>query len=332
MVKILSRTVIVLVVVGMAVSCAFPADKLPAAKAGEIGQPTGKIAFARDKNVWVMNADGNGQMLVTEVMNTDGRMSWAPDNRRIMFTRSGSVDLKGPDMLGGRHKVYDLFVAFLDSADANNTRFWYRITDDLGNRDAQWLKNDRVIFWKDMNANLVNASMPNYQVAIMDDDGSNIDLLRKDWQNMSSFLTAPSLSPDSQLAFVYFSGTSQLGLVVIPLDKAMMPTDSIKALAEKNRGLTGPAWSPDGKWLAYVSSSMNSPGLFIATPDLSERYLVFEPPVGTFVYPTAPSFSPNSKWLTFATSDGSVWTCDITGSNARRLTGPGTDQFPAWSK
>jgi Tol biopolymer transport system component len=77
---------------------------------------------------------------------------------------------------------------------------------------------------------------------------------------------------------------------------------------------------------------MNSPGLFIATPDLSERYLVFEPPVGTFVYPTAPSFSPNSKWLTFATSDGSVWTCDITGSNARRLTGPGTDQFPAWSK
>jgi Tol biopolymer transport system component len=46
----------------------------------------------------------------------------------------------------------------------------------------------------------------------------------------------------------------------------------------------------------------------------------------------APSFSPNSKWLTFATTDGSIWTCDITGGNAKRLTGPGLDWAPAWSK
>jgi Tol biopolymer transport system component len=72
--------------------------------------------------------------------------------------------------------------------------------------------------------------------------------------------------------------------------------------------------------------------LYIASPDLKERYLVFAPPPGTSLHTVSPSFSPDSKWLTFSTTDGSIWICDITGTGARRLSGPGDDKFSAWSK
>lgn len=316
-------------------SVAVAAEKLPAAKAGEIGAPTGQIAFIRNGNVWIMNADGTGQEMICEVTNADGRLSWAPDGRRIAFTRSGKVQLQGPDpMVGGFHKVYDIFIAFLDSAYANNRLYWWRLTDDLGSRDPQWtLDGKEIVYWKDMNANIANALEPNYQVCIMDADGGNPGPIRKDWQNFGNdFLTSPSLSKNGEIAAVTMYDNKQQGLVVLPRNDFMVSVDSLRAITMGNLKKVAPAWSPDGKWLAYVYNDMNNPGVYIASPDLSEEYLVFTPPVGALLYTGPPSFSPDSKWLTFATLDGSIWICDITGNGGRRLTPGGLDRAPAWSK
>ena len=310
------------------------AEKLPAEKAGQIGTPTGKIAFIREGNVWTMNANGMDQQVITEVTNAEGRLSWSPDGTRIAFTRSGLVDLKGPAMLGGKHKVYDIFVAYPDSAIAGNRMWWYRLTDDLGSRDPDWnLDGSKIVFWKDLNANFANAAMPNYQICTMDADGGSFEMIRKDWQIMEKeFMVAPSMDSKGNLACVYFSEMKPLGLLVVPPEKYMQAMDSLKSKAFQNQSLVAPAWSPDGKWVAYVSNKMDDAGLYIASADLKEKYLVFSPPVSTYLYTTAPSFSPDSKWLPFATTDGSVWICDITGNGARRLTPPGLDKSPAWSK
>jgi Tol biopolymer transport system component len=77
---------------------------------------------------------------------------------------------------------------------------------------------------------------------------------------------------------------------------------------------------------------MENQGIFIATPDLKTKYLVAEPPVGTYLTTATPGWSPDSKWLTYATQDGSVWIVDITGNGQRRISGPGLDSAPAWSK
>ncbi|MBD3401483.1 hypothetical protein GF420_01200 [candidate division GN15 bacterium] len=332
--RIRSTKIVVLVsCVLMLATLASAQSKLTVDQVGEIGQPTGQIAFIRAGNVWIMNADGSGQQAVSEVSNADGRLSFSPDNRKIVFTRSGEVDLRGPDMLGGRHKVYDLFLAFLDSVEVGNSMWWMRITDDLGSRDPEWQPDGRIIFTKDMNANRVNAAMPNYQIVISDENGGSQELLRKDWQNMSEFMMNPTMNTRTgDIAFVHFFDLKPQGIAVLPADDFMVPLDSVRDISTRNIKRVAPSFSPDGKWLAYVYNDMSKAGVYVATPDLSEHYLVWEPPVNVYPRTLAPSFSPNSKWLTFATTDGSIWIVDIMGNNARRITVPGNDKAPAWSK
>ncbi len=322
-----------LLLASMTLSPVWSADKLPVEKAGSIGQPTGKIAFIREGDVWMMDVTGAKQEKVVSAQNVDGRLSWSPDNKMIAFTRTGMVDLKGPDGMGGRHKLNDIFITYTDSTHKANLN-WMRITDDLGSRDPEWSHDgESILFWKDINANQVNAAYPNYQLMLMDPETYTPRPLRKDWQNFyDEFLIAPSMGPNGTIAAVSMFQQKQQGLVVLKPEEYMLSLDSVKARALKHANLVGPSISPDGKWLAYISNDLNDAGLYISTLDFKETYLVQSPPVGTYLYTYAPSWSSDSKWLTFSTTDGSVWIVDITGNNARRVTGPGLDKAPAWSK
>ena len=323
---------------GLFVTDISAADKLPLSRAGTIGAPTGKIAFVRDKNIWTMDATGGHQTRICEAGNADGRLSWAPDGKRIAFTRSGRVNLQGPDNLGGNHKVYDIFIAFVDSAMNNNTTFWYRITDGVGSRDPEWLPDGSIIYYKDMNANFVNAFLPNYQVCMMNSPESGTEeILRRDWQNMTEFFISPTMNAAGDVVFTHMVKSDQgsfrqQGIAKLSKDNFMTPIAEVGRQSAKMVDLVTPAWSPDGKWIACISNSMSEPGLYIVSADFTEKFLVFNPPPATSLYTVSPSFSPDSKWLTFSTRDGSVWICDITGNGAKRLTGPGIDSSPAWSK
>jgi len=312
-------------------------DKLPVEKAGTIGQAKGKVAFIRDGSIWMYNLETNlvEKISGTANKNSVGRLSWSPDNSKIMFTRSGRVSYTGTADDGGNHKLYDLFVAFLDSVKNGNRSFWNRITFDFGSRDPQWSADGkRIIFWNDKNASQIDTPKPNYQIMTMTPDGEYPKHLRKDWLTMEDvFLVNPSMNSKGDLAFVVFYDFKPQGLAVVHESKMMTSIDSLKLIALKNRDKILPAWSPDDKWIAFIKNKIDDAGLFITTPDLKETYLVFTPPVSTYLSTAAaPCFSPDSKYITFGTTDGSVWVCDITGKGARRLTPPGQDSSPAWSR
>lgn len=311
--------------------------KMPAVKAGTIGQPTGKIAFLREKSLWIMDANGTNPLKIVDARNAEGRLSWAPDGRRIAFTRVGSADFKGPDMAsGGGHKLYDIFLGFLDSARANNSLWWLRLTDNLGSKDPEWSGDGSTItFFRDMNARDVDAERPNYQICTMSPDGGNLEPVRKDWRNtVDQYLMNPSVNPvTGEIACVVYYEFRPQGIAILPKGRYGMPMDSAKMLAKKLEAKMSPSWSPDGKWLAYVANDMNKPGISVVSANLADHYLIFEPPPGATIRTAAPpSWSPDSKWLTFATTDGSIWISDITGNQQRRLSGPGMDDCPAWSK
>lgn len=312
----------------------FAQTKLPASLAGTIPpRPMGKIAFIRDNDLWMMDADGQRQQRVAEIKNADGRISWSPDGKRIAFTRAGKVQFQEPDNSGGVKKIYDVFVAYLDSAAVGNTLWWRRLSMDVGGRDPEWSADGSTIYFtRDMNANIVNAASPNYQICSMDDEGGSQVLLRKDWQNMKEFFMSPTVSAKGDVAFVHMYDNKPQGIAVLNKAGFMKSVDSVKIQTKKMLNCVAPAWSPDGKWLAYVRSDLQNSGVWISTPDLKTQYVIYQPPASTAMRPVAPSWSPDGKWLTFSTHDGSIYICDITGSNLKRLTGPGTDWAPAWSK
>jgi len=308
------------------------AGRLPKDKAGTVGQPLGKIAFIREGNLWIMDWDGKNQTKIVTVENAQGKPSWSLDGKSIAFVRSGTVDLKGPDNLGGKHKVYDIFLGYPDSA-KNTTTWWYRLTKDLGSRFPEFSADGKTILYtKDLMANTVNAPAPNYQTCLMDADGGNVRVLRRDWQNTEYFTLMPTLGPNNMHAFVLMQNVKQLGVGVAPLDLPGLTASDVAQKVKLIPNVTAPAWSPDGNWIAYVNNDIQEQAILITNPQLTERYFVFRPVIGQTLQTYPPSWSPDSKWLTFAMGDGSIWIVNIMGDGLRQVSGPGKNEGPAWSK
>jgi TolB protein len=92
-----------------------------------------------------------------------------------------------------------------------------------------------------------------------------------------------------------------------------------------------PAWSPDGRSLAYVSYRSGNPDIY--------RNFIFE---GRFVNLTggagqnfAPSFSPDGQRIAYSSSrsgNSDIWVANADGSGPRRITSsPAADTAPSWS-
>lgn len=185
----------------------------PASERGPAWSPDGKqIAYVRDFQLWVMDANGLGQRQVTDVQSYDP--AWSPAGDQLAFP--------GPD---------GIYITNLDGTDTHRIVEAPTFPDDGG---VSWSPDGRYIVY-------YGGGSAGY---IVEPSGANITELKI--TNALAF----AWSPDGQcLAFSTVNqpnGKSSIGVATLGGDRVTVYQPQVEGSDEL------PAWSPDGAQIAYV--------------------------------------------------------------------------------
>lgn len=211
-------------------------------------------AFSRDGKrlayVSTIGADGRSRIMVARADGSSPRSiasgsvhgpSWAPDGRHVIFVRESSND---------RSQLV------LAPIDGGNQRTLIDVAPHLGN--PQYSPDGLTI-----------ALLYNFRPALLDADGSNlrpvpVDLTGKFWSTLGL-----SWSPDgSSLAIALASDESGVFGIF-----AVSPSGGRPRGVVESAPAADPAWSPDGRWIAYavdgpaVGDSKGETRVFLVHPD-----------------------------------------------------------------
>ena len=154
----------------------------------------------------------------------------------------------------------------------------------------------------------VHAYAGNGRLYVMDADGSGLRAL-----SPRATLSAPSWSPDgTQIAAVRNQGRQ---LVVVGVDGS-----GVRVVAEDAGYYQAPAWSSDGRWIAFQSSPDPSservtPAVYVIRPDGTDlrRLTAANSSEGY------PAWSPDSSKIAYSAAER-LWVMNADGSHAAQVT------------
>lgn len=251
-------------------------------------QPPGKLLVVKDGSLWLWK-DGQARQLTSG--NTWQQPAWSPDGSEIAYI----------------YRSYNWSDVFVMSGDGSNAR---RLTSSQSSRldDNDW--NFRPTWSPDGSrlAYISDARTPFFAVYTMDREGKGQTMLRAPLL-LSESADAMSWSADGKMLAVatFNNETSHIVLVDLArgtasvaietprgvIDPALSPDGSAIAYAQregnrvevrvrvwgqegeiqvtKNGLARAPAWSPDGRWLAYLSAHNGTFELYAVEVDLAKR-------------------------------------------------------------
>jgi tricorn protease len=146
------------------------------------------------------------------------------------------------------------------------------------------------------------------------------------WAEANRWISSVALSPTGKRALLEARGE----IFTIPAEKG----DVRNLTRSSGSAERAPAWSPDGKWVSYISDRSGEYQLVVESPDgISTPRTI--PLRGKGLYYTV-TWSPDSKKLTYHDTDMNVWVLDVTTGKARAVGRepwmvPQRTLFPSWS-
>ena len=190
--------------------------------------------------------------------------------------------------------------------------------------DVKWpsLGGDAIVF--ENGGYLYVMSLPGEQVTqihvLVPDDKPDA---RPEYRNVAEWTTAGDLSPSAKRAVIAARGE----LFTVPGEKGdVRNLTNTPGVRERD-----PAWSPDGRWIAFLSDAGGEYELHVIGSDGSSPDRQVTRGGTTFRYPRR--WSPDSKKLAFSDKTHTLWWCDVaTGKLTRVDKSEDDDIFDfAWS-
>ena len=234
----------------------------PASDYSPSWSPDGKrIAFISDRDghvpegrawftfeIYVMDANGNNQLNLTNNPHSDRSPSWSPDGKRIVFESDRNND-----------RGHNIEIYMMDADGSNLQRITNNFTED---RYPAWSPDgEHIAFSARREGHVVHNLDITYEIYVMDADGGNQQRLTEnrnnDWH--------PEWSPDGQrIAFAADrkGDGAKFDIYVMDADG-----DNQQKLTENRVGDSSPSWSPDGERIAFTSDRDGNGEIYVMDAD-----------------------------------------------------------------
>ncbi|WP_020672243.1 amidohydrolase family protein [Amycolatopsis nigrescens] len=272
--------------------------------------PDGReVAYVRENAIEAVNlATGATRVLVPAAPGFVSAPSWSPDGGRIAFIRA-------------RDRVQRLMVSAAPGTEKPAGSY-----DDAFPFPAAWLSPDELLYGA--NGKIVVSRLSTDAAAIVP-FSATFRLVRDRYprkrydfdsrrEQQARGIVAPALSPDG--GSVVFIALNQLWLQ--PIGGAP------RRLTDDPYYKTDPAWSHDGRRLAYASDKAGTQDIYVLDPETGTERRVTDLPGAQF----APAFSPDDRTLVFQDDRFRTLAVDAAGGPVRTILGPvNTPGRPSWS-